>query len=243
MAKYGQSDVFVLVDGYDISGDTFELTPEIEAILEQTDGFGDSWEEQTAVGVKRAVVAHRSFYDDTAQATSDALVGSEGTARVFTAGIEGNAQGKKVICSNGILQRRVARTPARGELHKISAEYEGAKMEDAVIIQSLAAESGAGATSDGTHVFSTATETNGTAYLQVTDLTLGGYTSITVKLEHSPDGSTWATLATFTNVTAAQFAEAVAITGTIDDNVRTTLTLNGAGSGESITLLTALVRG
>jgi len=242
MAKYGQSDVFVLVDGYDISGDTFELTPEIEALLEQTDGFGDSWEEQTAVGVKRATVSHRSFYDDADDATSDALVGSEGTARVFTAGIEGNAQGKKTIASNGILQRRVARTPARGELHKISAEYEGAKMEDAKIIQSLAAESGAGATSDGSHDNSASSANGGTAYLQATDLTLGGYTSITVELEHSANDATWVTLVAFTAVTAAPFAEAKAVAGTIDRYVQTTLTLNGAGSSESITLLTALAR-
>jgi hypothetical protein len=242
MAKYGQDDVFVLVDGYDISGDTFELSPEIEALLEQTDGFGDAWEEQSAVGVKRASVAHRSFYDDADDATAEALVGQV-SPRVFTAGVEGNAQGRRVVSSNGILQRRSARGVNRGELHKISAEYEGAKMEDSTIIQSLAAESGAGVTSDGSHNFATALETGGTAYLQVTALTLGGYTSITVKLEHSPDDAVWADLATFTNVTAAPFAQAVDIVGDIDDFVRASLTLNGAGSGESITLLAALRRG
>lgn len=242
MAKYGQDDAFVLVDGYDISGDTFELSPEIEVLLEQTDGFGDSWEEQSNVGVKRAVVAHRSFYDDADNATAEALVGQT-SSRVFTAGIEGNAQGKKAICSNGILQRRSARGITRGELHKISAEYEGAKMEDAVIIQHLVADSGGGPMSDGTYVFPTALETGGTAYLQVTALTLGGYTSITAKLRHSPDGAVWADLATFTNVTVAPFAQAVNIAGNIDDNVRAELTLNGAGAGESITLLAALRRG
>lgn len=240
MAKYGQDDVFVLVDGYDISGDTFELTPEIESLLEQTDGFGDSWVEQSAVGVKQATVAHRSFYDDADDATSEALVGTEGTARIFTAGVEGNTQGKQAIVSNGILQRRVARTAARGEFHKISAEYAGAAMEEATIIQPLAAESGDGATSGGS--FEEVDATNGKAYLQVTDLTLGGYTSVTIELEDSDDDTTFATLAAFTNVAVAPFAEVKAISGTIEQFVQTVLTWNGAGSGESITLLTALVR-
>ena len=242
MAKYGQDDVFLLIDGYDISGDTFELSAEIEALLEQTDGFGDTWEGQSSVGVKQASVSHRSFYDDAIDATAAALVGRVGP-RVFCAGIEGNTQGKKVISSHGILQRQSARGAARGELHKISATYEGAKMEDATIIQSLVAESGGGATSDGAHLFSTAVGAGGTAYFQVTDLTLGGYTSITVKLEHSPDATTWADLATFTAVTTAPFAQGIEIAGSIDDNVRAFLTLNGAGAGESITLFAALRRG
>ena len=245
MPKYGQDDVFLLIDGYDISGDTFELSAEIEALLEQTDGFGDACEEQSSVGVKQASVSHRSFYDDAVAATAAALVGKLGP-RVFCAGIEGNTQGRKVISSHGIVQRQSARGAARGELHKISATYEGAKMEDATIIQSLEAESGGGVTPDGVHLFGTAAATGGTAYLQVTDLTLGGYTSITVKLEHSPDDApprVWADLAIFTAVVAAPFAQGIEIAGSIDDNVRAFLTLNGAGSGESITLFAALRRG
>lgn len=90
MAKYGSNSVFVLVDGYDISGDTFEATLNKSVALEETHGFGDSWVERTSTAIKSGSVEHRTFYDDAALASNDALVSSNGSSRVMLVGLAGN---------------------------------------------------------------------------------------------------------------------------------------------------------
>lgn len=239
MTKYGQADVFLLIDGYDISGDTFELSDDIEAIKEQTDGFGDEWVTEDYVGVKRASITHRSFYDDVVGGTQEALVSIQGADRVLCAGVEGNAQGRKVVCFPRIIQSRVARSATRAELHKISAEYDSNERFNSTIIQSLAAEAGAGDTSDGS-VDITGFAGSARVFLQVTELTLGGYTDVTIKVQDSADDAVFVDFATFTNVSAAPAAEALLVAGPVSQYVKTTLTWNGAGAGESITLLTAI---
>ena len=97
MAKPGSSDVFLLIDGYDLTGDTFELEMVKEALTELTHGFGDAWEESLPTNIKSGGVTQRSFYDDETDGTSDALVGSEGTSRVLLAGVEGKTPGKKAV--------------------------------------------------------------------------------------------------------------------------------------------------
>lgn len=243
MAKFGADDVFVLVNGHAISGDTQVLETEKEAVLEEdTHGFGDTWVEREYVGVRKWSASQEGHYDDADGGTEDAFVGHEGADRVVAFGIEGNAQGKKVQCGIAISSSAVRRA-GRGILSKISAEWQGdGVLSDAVIIQSLAAESGAGATSDGSQDNTASSASGGTGYLQVTDLALGGYTSITVKIQDSPDNSAWTDLITFTAVTADEFAQAVSVTGTVDRYLRVELTLNGAGSSESITLLVAFER-
>ena len=243
MAKFGPDEAFVLVNGHAISGDVQTLQTEKEAVLEQdTQGFGDSWTEAADVGVRKWSASQEGHYDDADGGSEDAFVGHEGADRVVTFGIEGNTQGKKCQCGIAI-SSSVARRSGRGQLSKISAEWQGdGVLSDAVIVQSLAAESGAGATSDGSQDDSASSANGGTGYLQVTDLTLGGYTSITVTLRDSADDAVWADLIAFTAVTADEFAQAVAVAGTVDRYLRVELTLNGSGSGESITLLVAFER-
>lgn len=74
-----------------------------------------------------------------------------------------------------------------------------------------------------------ATTKGGAAYLAITDLT--GFTAVDVILEDSSDGSTgWATIATFTQVTATDTAERVEISGAIKQYVRASIDVTGTGS-------------
>ena len=243
MTKYGPSDVFVLVHGHAISGNTQVLEPEKEAVLEEdTHGFGDAWVEREYVGVRKWSASQEAHYDDEDGQTEDAFVGHEGVDRVVTFLIEGNTQGKKCQCGIAI-SSSVVRRAGRGQLSKLSAEWQGdGVLSEAVIVQSLAAESGDGATSDGSLDNSASSSAGGTGYLQVTDLTLGGYTSVTVKLRDSTNNSDWTDLISFTAVTADEFAQAVAVAGTVDRYLRVELTWNGAGSSESVTILVAFER-
>lgn len=252
MAKYGQGSVFLLVDGYNISGDTFEMEKIKEAAVEQTDGFGDTWVERTATGIKSGGITHRCFYDDAALATNAALVAGVGVSRVLLAGLEGNVQGRKCVGFEGAMQTKFVRNPVRGELHKCSAEYlNNGDIDEPKIIQVLAAQGSTGTGSSGSLDNAAGSSNGGVAYLEVTGLTLGGYTSVTVVLQQSSDNGgadPFSALVTFTNVvgstpgsTWAQRIE-VAPATTVERYLRASITFNGAGSGQSITYTVAFER-
>src|SRR5437870_7619029 len=249
MSKHGQPDVFLLVDGTDLSGDTIELTPaEPEAILERTDGFGDSWIAQTFVGLKNGGgVTHRTYYDDALLASNATLVGLSGNSRTLVCGLEGNVKGKKAIAFS-VVQTRTHRQTVRGELHKILAQYISNGIVDGpVILQHLNPETAAGVTSDGSTDNGAGTTNGGRAYVAIGNLTLGGYTNVIVSLQHSNDnGGTdpWTTLVALgTFTTGNQAAQVVMAAGTtIKRWTRITLTWTGAGSGQSVTVMAALPR-
>lgn len=254
MAKYGADDVLLLVDGYNIGGDTIELSAVKEATLEESHGFGDTWVEQSAVGQNRGGVSHKGFLDDADNATIDALVHESGTqkpgtSRVLCALLEGNTQGKKAIAFRGAMESKVARNAARGELTKISAEYlNNGAVDEPKIIQVLAAQSAAGAGSSGSLDNAASSATGGTAYLQITSLTLGGYTSVTIKLMESSDngvGDAWAQVGTAFVAATAIGAQAINIaTGTtVERYLRAEITWNGAGAAQSVTYAVLFQRG
>lgn len=243
MAKRGPDEMFVLVDGYDIGQEAHELSLELVAEIEQdTHGFGKSWTEAQATGVKRGSVDYLGMYDDVDNSTAEALDEHGGLEEVMVLVWAGNTQGRKATGLR-INQSSHTRSVSRGALAKAAAHYEATgDVEEGVVLQSLAAESGAGVTSDGSHDHGAA-GTRSAVYLEVTELALGGYDSITVKVQESSDnggGDAFADVATFTAVTAESFAERIAIAASVERYTRVTLTLNGTGSSESITLLVAI---
>lgn len=250
MAKRGSPDVFLLVDGYNISGDTIEMEQIKETLPpERTDGMGDSWTEYTHVGIKGGGINHRCLYDDAALATNAALTGSIGISRILLAGYEGNTKGQKCSAFQGAMETKIARMATRGELHKISAEYlTNGAIDEPTIIQVLAAQSAAGAGSSGSSDNGAGTSNGGVFYVQVPALTLGGYTSVTIVLQHSSDNGgadPWATLVgcTITSTSAPDKARVEVAAGTtVDRYLRANVTWNGAGSGQSVTYVVAFQR-
>jgi hypothetical protein len=73
-----------------------------------------------------------------------------------------------------------------------------------------------------------ATTNGGHGYLQVT--AYSGFTNIVVKIQDSADAVAWADILTFATVTGAPAKERVAITGTVRQYTRYTLTVTGVGS-------------
>jgi len=84
-------------------------------------------------------------------------------------------------------------------------------------------------------------EGEATAVVHVPAITLGGYTSLSVKLRDSADNSVWADVAggAWTNVTAVG-AERIVVGGTVRRYRAIQWTLNGAGSGPSFNIYAAL---
>ncbi len=243
MAKYGPDDLYALIGGRDLSQFITEISAEITGVNEQSNTIGDAWVENSHVGVAAGSATVNGYYDDATDATNDALVEAQGTTPVLIFGLAGNTQGRDFVGFEGAMAANISRSGDREGLMKMSATFaaDGA-VEDGEVIQSLAAESGDGATSDGSEDNGASSASGGSGYVSVSALTLGGYTSVTVKIQDSANDSTWADLITFTNITTAPTAERVTVSGTIDRYVRAELTWNGSGSGESVTVFVGLKR-
>ena len=119
MAKYGQNDFMISVGGTDMSSHVDTINgADIEALVQQTDGFGDTWMEQLYVGVRRMdPVVCEGFYDDVANGPSDVFSGSaigSIVAVILTWG------GAKTTSFNAVISSW-GRNPGRGELHRFTA--------------------------------------------------------------------------------------------------------------------------
>jgi hypothetical protein len=244
VSKHGSGDVaFLLVDGYSILGTQTEFTAKKEAITEETTVLGDTAVGHTAVGLSKGEFSQKGYFDDTALSSNAALVSKQGTSRVMCYGLEGNVAGAAFTGWRGAMQADFERVISRGGLHKANASYvvSGA-IDEGVILHLLTTESGAGNTRTG-YIDSSASSANGAeGYLQVRDLSLGGYTNVVVLIEHSTDHSSWVTLITFTAVTAAPAAEAKAVAGTVNRYLATSWSFTGAGSGPTVGFMAGLAR-
>jgi hypothetical protein len=244
MTNYGSANVgFLLVDGYDILGVSTKLSDDKEALLELTHGLGDSWEETSPVGVNRYSLTQEGFYDDASGSMNEALVSSVGVARVLTFGHEGNTIGKHFIGSGGVIEAKYKRQITRGELHKAMAEYaaNGVVEDQGRINHAHGAETTASGIASSSVDNAASSAAGGSGYLEVSAVTLGGYTNITIKIRHSTDNISFSDLITFTNVTA-RTAQRATVAGTINRYTHATWLFNGAGSGQSITFMAGLYR-
>lgn len=247
MGKYGSKDVgFFLVGGYSILGVMTELSDDKEALFEETHTLGDSWVEQDYVGLRRMKLEQKGFYDDSAGSVNTALATNEGSDRVLCYGVEGNTKGKKFVGFFGALLAKWSRKGTRGEFHKADASYEGSgQVDEGVILHEHTAETTAtGNTEANSHDNAAATADGGAAYLQVSALTLGGYTNLAVVVEDSADNVTFADHAdgAFTVVTASPNGQRKALTGSIRRYTAVRWAFTGAGSGQTATFMAGISR-
>ena len=245
MAKYSSADVgFYLVGGYDVLGYQTTITVKKEKLTEETHVLGDAWIEHDVVKLQKAQIAQDGFYDDVSDGNNDALLANVGTANVLCLGGEGNTIGKQFIGFAGALQADYERIVSRGAFHKAKAMHEGVgAVEEAVVLHTHSTETAASGNTESTpHDNGASSANGGSGYLQVSALTLGGYTSVTVKVRHSTDNVTYADLITFTVVTAAKIAERKAVAGTINRYTASSWAFNGAGSGQSVKLMAGVHR-
>ncbi|HXH05854.1 MAG TPA: hypothetical protein VNI83_04615 [Vicinamibacterales bacterium] len=247
MPKYGSADVaFFLVDGYDLKADLTTFRLDVEAILEETHGLGAGWVEALPVGLRRATLEQEGFFDDALDRVHAALGGQQEVRRIVTVGVEGNVAGRRVTGIAGAFASRYNRQATRGELHKASASYRVVgQVEEGVLLHPLRTETAASGNTEGAESVDggAASSGGGAGYLQVQDLTLGGYTSVTIKMRHSADDVTYADLVTFANVTAAKTAQRVAVSGTVQRHLAHSWAFNGTGSSPSIRYAVGFARG
>lgn len=123
MANYGSDDIVIIFDNSggtttNVTQSVLELNGvDVEAILEESHTFGDSWVEQLAVGLSRAAdITVKGFYNDAATTGFDAMFKNIGETRTFAV-----TWGGTKITSMEVLIKNYRRMPARGELTKAEA--------------------------------------------------------------------------------------------------------------------------
>lgn len=240
MAKYTSADVaFLLVDGYSLLGLTTTLEDSgMQADFEDVTPLGGSFKCQQYTGASASTISQEGFYDDTAGTTNDALVNrvTVGTDRILAFGRSGNVIGADFTGAL-VKQATYGRTIATGTFHKGKASYVVNARNDGKICAHLVARvAGASTANTDFTAAATAAATGAMAYLELTALTLGGYTNLTVKVEHSANGTTgWADVAVFAVSTTAPTAQRVAFAGTVLRYMRVTHAWTGEGTGNSAT--------
>lgn len=243
MARYGSDAIgFLLFDGMDVLGTVTEVDIEKEAVLEEGTALGVADEAWNSVGVRRGMLTQKGFYDDAADSVNTLLAGL-GTVRVASIGLEGNTLGKRFIGWAGAIVAKYRRLASRAALHKAEGDYQvTGPVEEGVIVHRLQAETADPGT--GTSVDNLASSANGGAgYLQVNALTLGGFTNVIIKIRHSTDNAVFVDLITFTPVTVAPpYGQRLTVAGTINRYTRVEWDFTGAGSGQTVTFKTGLVR-
>jgi hypothetical protein len=85
------------------------------------------------------------------------------------------------------------------------------------------------------------TNAGGAGYLQVSSVTLGGFTNVLVKIRHSSDGAVFADLITFTAVTA-RASERIEVASAVNRYLSVTADFVGAGAGQSCTFFAGFAR-
>jgi hypothetical protein len=242
MARYGSADVgFLVANGLNILGTVTQIEDVREAIIEETTALGVPWESHAAVGVKRFDLSQQGFYDDAANSSNAALV-NPGASVVLAFAPAGNVAGRPFVGSP-MVQVDYVRNLSRGALHKANASYKSTGNHDeGVILHALGAETAngntEGALSQDAGVLSSL---GGAGYLEMTALTLGGFTNLAVKVRHSADDITYADLVTFTPRTAIG-GERIAVAGTVNRHLASSWAYTGAGAGNTATFMVGFAR-
>jgi hypothetical protein len=86
------------------------------------------------------------------------------------------------------------------------------------------------------------TNNGGVGYLQITSLTLGGYTNVVITVRDSADDAAFGDLVAFTAATTSPSAERVTVAGEVLRYLAQDVAFGGAGSGESVTYLVGFKR-
>lgn len=214
---FGANALAAYLTGYTTSTttDTADTTPLAQSARTYVGGMSDST--ITASGL------FEPLYDTPAVATFGAANGS-----AVTVALEGFAVGSPVLVVSG---REISYelTSSVGEVVGANISIQGDGRFDAGVSLYDLAEVTAGG--NGTaHTAAAGTSGGGIATLHVTACT----GTLTVKVQHSTNNSTWSDLATFTAATAAT-SERVTVSGTVNRYLRASWTLTGAGAAATFT--------
>lgn len=227
MAITHGKDTKVYVGGYDLTTYFRQASLPGTAAVAETATFS-SGSKSVISGLKDAMIKVQGLFDGAANAVDAVLKAAFGiNPSIWTYLPQGDVLGYPGYGLQGI-ETVYEVDGSIGDVVQVRAEARADKGHDPLVIHRvLGADT---TTTTGTAQNNGAATTNGgVGYLQVTAFT--GFTSAVVTIEDSADGSTgWATILTFSTVTAARTAERIAISGAVRQYTRYKMVPTGSGS-------------
>ena len=240
MAKYGPSSVgSFIANGRSLAGTLTQITFKKIGATENTDALGDSWQESTPTGRLSGELYQTGWFDDAANSSVAAFVGSETTSQVVTINPAGSAAGSAVTGFEGAFGAEVERLIEKEGLHKLNVTYNvSGAIDDGKVVEALGAQTATGNSASLDNL--AATTDGGAGYIQVTAVSGTSPTGDMI-IQHSADDTSFANLVTFTQATAIT-AERIAVSGTVNRYLRVARTIGGS-STPTITYMVAFARG
>lgn len=221
----------VLVDQYNLSA--YFNSADYSTTLEtgEVTAFGAT-AKAFLPGLLAGSVSLTGFFDS-ATAGADAILQaalSASTAKVVSIAPQGvGTVGNRATLGTALETTYQVSAPV-GDIVSASAEMEATGgLWGGVVLADLVARTTSSNTTAVDNAASSAS--GGVANIHVTAVS---FTNVVVKVQHSPDNSTWADLITFTTLTAVG-SENKTVTGTIDRYTRAIWTLTGASFTAAVT--------
>jgi hypothetical protein len=233
---------FILIDGKNVMGVSTELNdPGLERHTKEMIFLGAQMKTKPLTGVSSCDIEQTGCFDD-ATGVLHATLKTPANDRVFSWCACGNTIGKHFV---GALVDQIAYNPSPIETDGFimaNAKYSCTKHESGLIIADLKARTDAGDT-ESTYVDGAASSIlGGVGYLQLSALTLGGYTDLVVKVRHSADHAAWADLLTFTARTAIGAERKTVATNPIERYLAISWAWTGAGAAQTATFAVGFAR-
>ena len=246
MAIRGSADVaFFLVGGFDILGYQTQIDDAHEALIEESHTLGDSWREQSYVGVRQADFSQDGFYDDVAAGNHEALSTGPGISRVLCYGQAGTATGAPFTGYAGAMQIRYERIVARGVLHKARATYRGSGVVDVGKILWTHKGTATSSTNAGPIDNTVSTTLGGAGFFQLSAFASAALaTAVLARVQHSSDNITYADLVSFAAATAAPTAQRSQLGAavTVERYVRMAASYQGGAAPTTATMFVGFAR-
>ena len=213
----------VFSNGYDVSSYLSSVTVAGEADVAEVTTLGAD-DKAYIGGLRDATLSAEGFFSGASGAIDELLEARLGSTTTWTVVMQADAVGALAYCARAVDTSYETGAELGGAV-AITAEGQitGGR-EAARVLHPLGSET---ATGESASVDNSLSTSNGlSAYLHVTAAS-GTTPTLDVKVQHSADNSTWADLATFTQVTSANGYERIAATGTVNRYIRAQFTLGG----------------
>lgn len=216
-------NVTVLMNGYDLSAYFSTASSSGSAETAEVTTFGSSAKSYIP-GLKDATLSVEGYYNGSTEGVDEYLASKIGGETIWTLVFGADALGARGYGATTVETTYEIGAEVGGAV-SVSAEGQATVGQEAIaVLAPLAART---STANGTQLDNGAATSNGSAcYLHVTAAS-GTTPSLTGKVQHSADASTWADLATFTAVTTAGSSQRVATTSTVNRYLRAQWTITG----------------
>ncbi len=252
--KHGPSEVFVFLDGYDLTAEKINTASfEEEAETAEITGLGDSFREFTPTGMARvAIELGGAVFDTCASRSHDMLSGGlpaspQTAARLAVIGMTGSTVGSPCEAFEGAHQVSYNVLATHDDLQRANAAYQITGARDAGrIVHPLGAETTEGNTRS-TSVDNGAGPTTfgGVAHLHIS-VNIGGFDGLQSEIQDSSDDITFGTLVAFASasstVDGTARAQRVTVAGEVQRYTAMLWSYEGAGPG-TMTFFSMFSRG